>query len=123
MSLARAIVPISLALIMAAPVTVGAPMLYGTVHGQGTASVFSIFGSGAALEGGLYRWSMLCGGCEFRMTLTDGVFVLVQDGGERSLGPGVYEVRGFQGLLMHSQRAPHEYTVEMHGAADVERVG
>lgn len=118
----RLLVAAAFVLAFAAP-ALAAPALSGTMHGQGSAASFQVFGNGLALEGGAYRWNLVCGGCEARLSLTEGVFVLAQDGGGQTLLPGVYELRGFMGILSHAQRAPNDFAVEIHGTGAMRRIG
>lgn len=101
----------------------GAPLVPDILNGFGTAITFQLFGEGESLEGGTHEWTDVCGHCEMRVTLADGTFVIVDtDGGTRALEPGVYELREYRGLFLFSARAPHEFDVQLHGLAKIERL-
>lgn len=120
----RALLPASLlALLLAAPSTVGAPAVDGIVHGAGTVSTFRIDGGPAgALEGGAFEWNYVCGSCFARITVVSGTFTLIQDGAAVDLAPGVYELREFKGLIGQTYLAPHEYFFQVDGLGRIERV-
>lgn len=91
------------------------PTVKGSIEGYGTASSFFIRAGGYALEGGVNDWTLVCGGCFVRISVTESSFVLVQEGALVALPPGVYELREFRGYLSHSPSGG-AYFVTLAGA-------
>ena len=116
-----------LALVSVAPGTVGAPLVPDALHGGATATTFQIIGHGAALEGGAFDWTNVCGLCLIRMTIsTPGIRVAdaaSAEGPVRELVPGQYEVREYRGLFGIYEIGPRDYVVALDGLGKVHRLG
>lgn len=109
---------------LAAPGTVGAPLVPDVLTGFGTATTFHLFSVGVAVEGGAFEWSDVCAYCLVRIALAEGQFTVADaEGVGRSLDPGVYELREYRGFFLFSERGRHDFAVQLHGLGKVERIG
>jgi hypothetical protein len=115
---------LSLALLLLAlppPTATAAPSIPGTVNGYTDASRFEIYGGGLALEGGVNEWTLVCGGCYVRISMTQPSIFVTQDDFSGFLVPGVYEIREFRGLIQH-QGDRGAYTVFFNGVGEVNAI-
>ena len=107
---------------LAAGNTLAAPLVPDVLNGLGTAATFQVDGTGMALEGGLHDWSDLCAHCTLRITVGPGTFLVADtNGGTRALDPGLYEVREYVGLFMHTETARFQHDVQIHGIGKLVR--
>lgn len=109
-------------LVSALQPALAAPSVDGAIEGRGTASSFSIRGGGAALEGGTHDWSIVCGGCDVRLTLVLPSVVVLQNGRMESLSPGTYEIRDFRGLVQVWEYGLGDFELQVHGVGTVTRL-
>lgn len=113
-----------LATTLAVPATVGAPLVPDVLTGFGTATTFQVYVVGAAVEGGAFDWSDVCAYCLVRIAIAEGQFTVADSEGiARALDPGAYELREYRGFFLFSQRAPHDFAVQLHGLGKIEKLG
>lgn len=121
----RTLPALALAALVALPLVAAEPAIPGLLQGVGTLRWFSFLpGDGFAFEGGAYDWTRLCEECHVRIAIEDGTWTYYDPArGSVSLAPGLYELREFRGIFFGNDAGLGEFPVEVHGLAEVERLG
>jgi hypothetical protein len=118
--MARAVAALILALAaLAAAQTVDAATIPGLVSGTAKVSDFYIASGGQTFEGGAFETNLVCHACYVRLTVVTSSITLVQDGAERTLAPGSYEIRTFGGFVGITTNGLHDFFFELHGTGTV----
>jgi len=90
-----------------------------SIQGAGQVTTYYIVTGGTVVQGGAFDSQIACYGCYVRLSIASGTFLVVENGQERALGAGTWEIRGFAGAIGITQNAPHDFFVEIHGAGQI----
>lgn len=112
----RTLVATSLLALFLAPPLVGATEVGGGVTGSGMATDLQILArSSYSVRGGLSSETLACGICYVRLTISEGSFLVAQDGAVTQLPPGQFELREFHGVITITDQGLHRFFVQVEG--------